>query len=492
MIELTYKAELGQVFTKRVIADYMVSLLETPSTGKILDPCFGGGAFVEAFIKAGYKNITGYEIDPEWCQQAANRYPDIALICNDFLKAPNTTKYDAIVMNPPYIRQEKIDDLAPYGISKKVLSEDPVFQGLPKTANLYMYFVVKAISLLYDDGELVVIFPSSWTSARVGNEFRQYLDKVCNITDQITVQGAAFEEDALVEVFILRIKKHSNNQALRTLTLKLIDNSITEAVCYEKCEDSDFGFQTPFCNVATVRRGLTTGANDIFINPPIVRRIPDHLVPIISSPKSVTGYTTRGAITDSVLIVDPNATQTDSLCQYLSVCKAKIIKNKKPKAIYDKIMRNENWYKLRTFDCSGVIFSYFVRNEMKFVLNTEKHLVRDNFYVLTPLQDDYLTLALLNNYYTFYQLERNGKKYGAGLLKLQRYDLEALVFPDLDKFSQEQKIALIGAAHRLTDAFDLNAISEITKIIADATGNNYSIIENLYFSEKRHRLEQTK
>ena len=487
-----HKAELGQIFTKRVIARYMVSLLSAPKDGPVLDPCFGGGAFVDAFKLAGYTNITGYEIDNEWFKQASLKYPNVNLICGDFLKAPQTIKYDAIVMNPPYIRQEKIDDLSEFGITKTALMTDPIYQGLPKTANLYMYFVAKAISLLSDNGELIVIFPSSWTSARVGNEFKQYLDKLCCITDQISVQGEAFEENALVEVFILRIKKHPLGNSLRKVTLKLVGNHISEGVCLENSAIDNFAFNTSFSEIATIRRGLTTGANDIFINPSIATENTDHLFPIISSPKSVTGYTTHGASTDSVLIVGENAIQSASLRQYLSACEAEIISNKKPKAIYDKIVRNENWSALRTFDCSGIVFGYFVRSEMKFVLNTEKHLVRDNFYVIHPLLDDYLVFALLNNYFTFYQLEKAGKKYGAGLLKLQRYDLEALVFPDLNKFSKDQKDALVSAAKTLLETSDSSVICEITKIIADATGNLYSLIENLYLSEKRHRLEQAK
>lgn len=492
MKDAEHKAQLGQVFTKRVIADYMISLLDTPKTGKVLDPCFGGGVFIEAFHQAGYENITGYEIDVDWCKQAEQKYSDIRLICGDFLKAAPIAQYDAIVMNPPYIRQEKIDQLARYGVTKKALAADPLYQGLPKTANLYMYFVAKAISLLSDDGQLVVIFPSSWTSARVGEEFRQYLDKVCHITDQIAVQGAAFEENALVEVFILRLKKRSSGTRLRKKSLKLVDSCIVEDVCCEKTDDGNFGFYTPLCEIAAIRRGLTTGANDIFINPVSAADISEYLVPILSSPKSVCGYTTQGAFTDTVLIVKTEAAQTEPLKRYLSARETEILSKKKPKTLYDKIVRNECWYRLRTFDCAGIIFSYFVRNEMKFVFNTEGYLVRDNFYVIMPVQDRYLTYALLNNYFTFYQLEKMGKKYGAGLLKLQRYDLEALTFPDPRVFTQDQKDALIGAAKKLIETSDAGIISEITELIAKATGNAHSEIEHLYFSEKKRRLEQSK
>ena len=49
-------------------------------------------------------------------------------------------------MNPPYIRQEKIDDLARLGITKEKLRKDKIYEPLPSTANMYMYFIFKALA----------------------------------------------------------------------------------------------------------------------------------------------------------------------------------------------------------------------------------------------------------------------------------------------------------------------------------------------------------
>lgn len=54
----------------------------------------------------------------------------------------------------------------------------------------------------------------------------------------------------------------------------------------------------------------------------------------------------------------------------------------------------------------GIVFSYFVRNDMKFIMNNLGYLVRDNFYIIKAQIDEYLMFALLNNYYTYYQLEK--------------------------------------------------------------------------------------
>lgn len=115
---------------------------------------------------------------------------------------------------------------------------------------------------------------------------------------------------------------------------------------------------------------------------------------------------------------------------YLEKYKKEIQQSKKPAALYQKIWNNETWYNLPLKNSRGIIFSYFIRNDVRFIKNDTNFVVRDNFYIITPKIDTNLLFALLNNYFTFYQLELLGKKYGAGLLKIQRYDLEKIMFPN--------------------------------------------------------------
>ena len=140
-------------------------------------------------------------------ESVKNKYPELELINCDFLKYNPTYLFDAIIMNPPYIRQEKIDDLVSFGITKKELRKNHIYDGLPSTANMYMYFVVKAINLLRTGGELVVIFPSTWMDARSGKSFEKLLNQQVIITEKIYVSGDAFDENALVDVVILKMVK---------------------------------------------------------------------------------------------------------------------------------------------------------------------------------------------------------------------------------------------------------------------------------------------
>ncbi len=128
--------ELGQVFTNEYIAKFMVSLLDINKQSRILEPCFGSGAFLTALKQADYSNVIGYEIDGELFADTKRRFVDYDLIHADFLSS-NPKNIDAIIMNPPYVRHEKIDTLASLGITKQFLRNNKLYKNLPSSANLY-------------------------------------------------------------------------------------------------------------------------------------------------------------------------------------------------------------------------------------------------------------------------------------------------------------------------------------------------------------------
>lgn len=120
-------ADLGQVFTKSNVAQYMVSLFDLSKQAMIMEPCFGAGVFLEALAANGYTNVTACEIDHELFETTKSKFSQYQLHNADFLKFDASDRYDGIIMNPPYIRQEKIDDLGIYGITKECLRSNPIF-----------------------------------------------------------------------------------------------------------------------------------------------------------------------------------------------------------------------------------------------------------------------------------------------------------------------------------------------------------------------------
>ena len=479
--------DLGQVFTRFPVARYMASLFSINKESKILDPCFGEGAFLSALANDGWNHIDGYEIDSALYEKCKNKYHKYKLKNEDFLSSKQDHQYDGVIMNPTYVRQEKINELSQLGVSKGILSSNSIFSCLPTTANLYMYFIIKAISVLKKNGELIVIFPGSWLFAKNGDRFREILHKSCVIDRQINISGDVFEKATLVDVIILKLRKTQEKQKLIISEyVKLINNTFVPIV--RETKNLHIGFTKKFKDIGNIRRGLTTGCNSMFINPTIDCN-KEYTKEIISSPKQVNGYTTDNAVYDKLLIVSHNDLQDASIDDYFRFWRDKILKENKPKTLVAKINKGYEWYRLNLFECNGIIFSYFVRNDMKFIINKSGKIIRDNFYIVYPAIDEFVCFALLNNYYTFYQLECSGKKYGAGLLKLQRYDLENLSFPDFFAFSKEDVAILKTLTKELIDTGSRKIISEITKVLSSYSDISFEEISTEYEKIVASRLE---
>ena len=480
--------DLGQIFTSRQVADYMVSLFGVDKNARILDACFGDGAFLRSLVHQGYEDVAGYEIDWNIYNKVAVRYPQYKLVHGDFLQIREMASYDGIIMNPPYIRQEKIDDLKPLGITKAILRKDPIYQNLPSTANLYMYFTVKAIDMLKIGGELVIIFPSSWMQAKSGQQFREELLSGCGIEKEIHINGEVFDQEALVEVVILKLVKGAFRVGTQVEYLDTKGDGLAPAQGY--CATVNPDFKMSFAKLAQVRRGLTTGYNVMYINPGFSDCESEKYVKLIlSSPKAIGGYSTQNAKADDLFYPVGNEEFPREVSEYLKKWKKKILKEKSPKTLYERALKEKNWYEIREVSGEGILFSYFVRSDMKFVLNDQGYLARDNFYVIYPKIDRLLLFALLNNFYTYYQLELSGKKYGAGLLKLQRYDIEALKFPDYNQISEVHKEEMKKLAMLLVETGKEELVKEITKVISEYAAVGYDEIMKQYYSIKRHRLE---
>ena len=77
-------------------------------------------------------------------------------------------------------------------------------------------------------------------------------------------------------------------------------------------------FDIPFSKYASVRRGLTTGYNAMYINPTFKKEgSKNYLVSIISSPKAIVGYGTKGADVDNLLYVQDCENMPDEVKRHI-------------------------------------------------------------------------------------------------------------------------------------------------------------------------------
>ncbi len=209
--------KFGQHYTRSEIVDLINAFCIRKAEAKVLDPSCGGGTFlVRAYqrkkdlsngklshqeligqiygtdISAYPVHLTTINLATRDLKEGAN-YPLIAR--KDFLKTkldeklfnvPDKSganlralpKIDAIVGNPPYIRQEKINEY--YGKSYKDFLQETVRQDAPNTelsgrSDILCYFFTHSFALLEDDGYIGLLTSSNWLDTSYGFDLQKFL-----------------------------------------------------------------------------------------------------------------------------------------------------------------------------------------------------------------------------------------------------------------------------------------------------------------------------
>ena len=119
-------------------------------------------------------------------------FPEVLNADGDF------TGFDAIVGNPPYIRQEEFSDLKPY-LKKRY----EVFAG---TADLLVYFYELGLSLLKPNGSFSFITSNKFMRAGYGKALRQHLAQY-SLTNIVDFGDAPVFDEAIAYPMILNLKK---------------------------------------------------------------------------------------------------------------------------------------------------------------------------------------------------------------------------------------------------------------------------------------------
>jgi len=189
--------------------------------------------------------------------------------------------FDAVIGNPPYVRQELLGDFKEY-----FQQHYEVYHG---TADLYAYFIEKGVSLLRKDGLFSYIVANKWMRANYGEPLRRWMKK--QRIEEITDFGdLPVFETATTYPCILRIRKGNAATKFTATQVKTLDfGSLTDYVsehCYpvNKTSLSDGGWalvdeqsQQLLNKLRSVGkslgdyvggkiyRGLLTGLNEAFV-----------------------------------------------------------------------------------------------------------------------------------------------------------------------------------------------------------------------------------
>jgi type I restriction-modification system DNA methylase subunit len=228
---------------------------------KILDPACGSGAFLNQALEFLIKEHTlvrdmllpfedltlGYEIEKEilehnlygvdinedaveiaklslWLRTAhkgreLTKLADKIVCANSLLEMPfDEGSFDVVIGNPPYVRQEMIDN----DIKEKYMQMYP--HVATSTADLYVYFYELSMKCLSENGLLGFITPNKWMERKYGMNLRSYL-KDFNIQTIINYGELNIFDDASTEPAIIIIKNQKKSDDIAYLMVKSLEEA---------------------------------------------------------------------------------------------------------------------------------------------------------------------------------------------------------------------------------------------------------------------------
>lgn len=295
----SYRKQLGQFFTPFPIADVMTTWLLKNKPTSLLDPACGTGVFERNVFKHtdGHITVTAYDIDKKMidiCERIAPAMGTLKmeLLQQDYLSTEWSSKYDAILCNPPYLKHHHIKDKYKYiSTFREKLSR--VF-GL--NTNIYSLFLIKSLSQLAEGGRMAFITPSEFLNANYGVEVKRHLinskkwrylivfDFKMSVFNGATTTACItlFENTSSSDQFtFIKVKNEKGIEEAKTLIDKEVaDDFVSPSIevfsrsfedlkpeikwkqYFEKQHQSSL--LVPFSKYAKVMRGIATGANDYF------------------------------------------------------------------------------------------------------------------------------------------------------------------------------------------------------------------------------------
>jgi len=154
------------VFTPNDISKLMASKLN--NKGNILEPSVGSGNLLKYINLKKYEYVDIFEIKKEYLDSIPFNEKINIYNC-DFIKKHIDTKYDNIIMNPPYI---KTQDLSKDYRNYLKTNFDILKTGI---IDIYYAFIIKCLDLLKTDGVLISITPNSYLYNKSSLKLRKYL-----------------------------------------------------------------------------------------------------------------------------------------------------------------------------------------------------------------------------------------------------------------------------------------------------------------------------
>lgn len=543
---------LGHVRTPTDIAKFLAEWAIQSANDTVLDLGLGEGVFVFSSYRRlqelGATNIQsasqiyGTEIDTSRFstlrQTSATQGIHFPHLENKDFFLTTFPQVDVIVGNPPYVRRRAIEPDSIKKIRVEVLKANLEIQEneLSQLTDLYVYFLLKAVTFLKSGGRLAVIIADSWLNVRYGQVLRQYLQKHFQIERIINFDRSIFPE-AQVKPILLFATKHPNPNNQIALTRVMNGLAVNElSALFEEQEPNlpdvrtvqlpsatldakqPWGVYLKISEInnelnnhdrlvsldtfATIRIGLQTLAKDFFaLTSAQVKELgieAEFLQPFAHSVSQFVTYVidrqTQANLHLFYCAEPKKELEGTNALAYIQIGentevvirgRGELVKGYHQKPRIQKANRPE-WYDVKSgVEKRGratILIPRLIYFQFKVLWNQAKFVPGGAVIEALPKSSEHtqLLLAILNSTYAEVLIRGYAQLYGGGTYTVGINQLKQMPIPNLAQLSNEQKNNLISSYHTFVENGLRDEIDDLIYEILNLDHELFdSAIENL-------------
>lgn len=459
------KKHTGSYYTPSFLANFISKRVLTHFDKKtcitVLEPSVGDGAFLEVLAQYGNIDIklTALDINVEELSKASFKWTkqDASFEKQDFLDFKNTQKYSAIIGNPPYIKKNRLSEKQ-ISLCKEIHAEAKLTDASVK--NIWTTFLVKANTLLVNNGILAFVLPSELLQVKFAEEIREYLKKEFQRIEIFTFNDLMFECKGQDTIVLFAYKESSekgefftnissqkileqNKYVLRKNNL-LVDSKVKWTHHFLDTEELTFldKLKSKLKTInyyAESKPGIVTAANNFFIidkETEIKRKLSKFTIPIIQKGLYVNGSVVfnesdfneleKSNHPSRLLQISNSDKITKELKEYLSIGEELEI------PLRYKCRIRDNWYIIPNISKMPEAF-FFKRSHLypKLLKNNSTAFVTDSAYKV-EIKNNFDLNSFIYSFYNTLTLiftEIEGRYYGGGVLELTPSEFKKLPLP---------------------------------------------------------------
>jgi adenine-specific DNA methylase len=433
----------GIYYTPGPLAEFLVKPLIKASNHTIFDPAYGDGALLTAAERALKKRtntkksrLSIFGCDKHPVNGKLTHLPGSNLSKQDFFNYSLKNKYNVIVMNPPYIRHQLIDNEE----REKYHEMTSSILSLKYTSDVWAYFLIKSVGHLKKGGSIGAILPWSFLQAKYAQKIRIWLLEKFEEINILALSSEYFSgtEERVLLVWLKNYNRKTNSikisfskEVKEDITYLEIDkkkwqsNPVVVSDRYDieaiiqRCTN-EYNF-VRFGEIAKVQIGVVTGADKFFILPESEvqnKCFQRHqLTPIVTSAKEFSGLILNGNKSLKRLIAFSKDT-TDNKYEL------NYIKEGEKKGFHLRAHSRLRtpWYAVKVGELPDAFFPYRMAHIPYLMLNNQAQCTnsihRIYFKNLSENEKKWIQISLLSVPGQL-AIESYAKTYGRGVLKIE-------------------------------------------------------------------------